>query len=63
MSLYYNSGRMTLTINSEIYANLLAKYLPQVIKTDEENERVITLAEEIAHCPKKQPNNLLYLSF
>jgi HTH-type transcriptional regulator / antitoxin HigA len=40
---------MPLTINSEIYANLLAKYQPKVIKTDEENECAIELAEELAH--------------
>ncbi|NJL63266.1 MAG: transcriptional regulator [Methylacidiphilales bacterium] len=40
---------MTLTINSEIYASLLAKYQPKVIKTDAENETAIALAEELAH--------------
>jgi HTH-type transcriptional regulator / antitoxin HigA len=44
---------MTLTINSEIYASLLAKYQPKVIKTDEENETAIALAEELAHRPNK----------
>ncbi len=37
---------MTLTINSEIYASLLAKYQPKVIKTDEENE---TAMSETSH--------------
>ncbi|NMG08419.1 transcriptional regulator [Brasilonema sp. UFV-L1] len=36
-------------MNPEIYANLLAKYQPKVIKTDEENEQAIALAEELAH--------------
>jgi HTH-type transcriptional regulator / antitoxin HigA len=44
---------MTLTINSEIYASLLAKYQPKVIKTDEENETAIAFAEELAHRPNK----------
>ncbi len=47
------SGNMTLTINPEIYSNLLAKYQPKVIKTDHENELAIALAEEIAHRPNK----------
>ncbi|MGL5941946.1 MAG: hypothetical protein ACRC2S_16550 [Waterburya sp.] len=32
---------MNLTINPEIYANLLAEYQPKVIKIDRENERAI----------------------
>ncbi len=47
------SGKMTLTINPEIYANLLAEYQPKVIKTDEENELAIALAEELAHRQNK----------
>jgi HTH-type transcriptional regulator / antitoxin HigA len=43
------SGKMTLTINSEVYANLLAQYQPKIIKTEEENEYAIALAEELAH--------------
>jgi HTH-type transcriptional regulator / antitoxin HigA len=40
---------MTLTFNPQTYANLLAKYQPKVIKTDEENEQATALAEELAH--------------
>ncbi|MCC5625119.1 type II toxin-antitoxin system HigA family antitoxin [Nostoc sp. CHAB 5715] len=40
---------MTLTFNRETYASLLTKYQPKVIKTDEENEQAITLAEELSH--------------
>ncbi|MEH2239601.1 helix-turn-helix domain-containing protein [Nostoc sp.] len=40
---------MTLTFNRETYASLLAQYQPKVIKTDEENEQAITLAEELSH--------------
>lgn len=43
------SGKMALTFNPETYANLLAQYRPMVIKTDEENEQAIDLAEELAH--------------
>ncbi len=44
---------MTLTINAKIYANLLAEYQPKVIKTDEECDRAIALAEELAHRQNK----------
>jgi HTH-type transcriptional regulator/antitoxin HigA len=40
---------MTITFNRETYASLLAKYQPKLIKTDEENEQAITLAEELSH--------------
>ncbi|WP_118167374.1 helix-turn-helix domain-containing protein [Nostoc sphaeroides] len=40
---------MTLTFNCGTYASLLAKYQPKVIKTDEENEQAITLAQELSH--------------
>jgi HTH-type transcriptional regulator/antitoxin HigA len=40
---------MTLIINSESYTLLLAKYQPKVIETEEENDRVISLAEELEH--------------
>jgi HTH-type transcriptional regulator/antitoxin HigA len=43
------SGKMTLTFNTETYAQLLAKYQPKVITNDEENEQAILLAEELAH--------------
>jgi HTH-type transcriptional regulator / antitoxin HigA len=47
------SGKMTLTINPDIYANLLTEYQPKVIKTDEENDRAIALAEKLAHRQNK----------
>ena len=40
---------MTITFNRETSASLLAKYQPKVIKTDEENEQAIALAEELSH--------------
>ncbi|HAA30300.1 MAG TPA: transcriptional regulator [Cyanobacteria bacterium UBA8553] len=43
------TGKMTLTFNRETYASLLAKYQPKVIKTDEENEQAIALAEKLSH--------------
>ena len=40
---------MTITFNRENYAQLLAKYQPKVITSDEENEQSISIAEELAH--------------
>jgi HTH-type transcriptional regulator/antitoxin HigA len=40
---------MTLTINPESYALLLAKYQPKAIETEEENDRAIALATELEH--------------
>ena len=39
----------TYILNPESYANLLAIYKPKVIRTDEENEQAIALAEKLAH--------------
>ena len=40
---------MTLTINAQSYAQLLALYQPKVIETEIECDRVITIAEELEH--------------
>ncbi|MGL6342960.1 MAG: helix-turn-helix domain-containing protein [Waterburya sp.] len=40
---------MTLTINPESYAQLLAFYQPKIIETEAENERAIVLATELEH--------------
>lgn len=40
---------MTLTINPESYAKLLAFYQPKVIETEAELERAIALAQELEH--------------
>ncbi len=42
---------MTLTINPQSYAELLAVYQPKVIETEEENDRAIAIAEELEHKP------------
>lgn len=44
---------MTLTFNSEVYASLLAKYQLKAIKNDQENDKAIALAEELAHRPNR----------
>lgn len=40
---------MTLTINSESYTRLLAKYQPKVIKTEAENDLAIEFVQELEH--------------
>ena len=37
---------MTLTINSEIYSQLLSKYQPRIIQTEAENEEFFKVVEE-----------------
>jgi len=44
---------MTLTINSQSYAQLLAVYQPKVIETEIECDRAIALAEELEHKPSR----------
>jgi len=41
------TGKMTLTINPEIYSQLLSKYQPRIIKTEEENEKFLEIVEEL----------------
>jgi HTH-type transcriptional regulator / antitoxin HigA len=41
------SGKMTLTINSEIYSQLLSKYQPRIIQTEAENEDFLEVVEEL----------------
>ncbi|MBW4666701.1 MAG: transcriptional regulator [Cyanomargarita calcarea GSE-NOS-MK-12-04C] len=38
---------MTITINSEIYSQLLSKYQPRIIQTEEENEEFLEVVEEL----------------
>ncbi len=49
------SGKMTLTINTQVYGQLLAEFQPQVITNEAENERAIALAETLAN-----KNNLTF---
>lgn len=55
------SGKMTLTINPDLYGTLLAKYQPKVIETDEENENAIFLAEELSHKDELTPEETTLL--
>jgi HTH-type transcriptional regulator/antitoxin HigA len=43
------NGKTTLTIDPKVYGDLLAKYQPQVITTEEENERALAVAESLTH--------------
>ncbi|MEB3218174.1 MAG: transcriptional regulator [Nostocales cyanobacterium 94392] len=38
---------MTLTINSEIYSQLLSKYQPKIIQTEAENDYFLEVVEEL----------------
>ncbi|MEA5595292.1 transcriptional regulator [Rivularia sp. UHCC 0363] len=38
---------MNLTINSEIYSQLLSKYQPRIIQTEAENEEFLKVVEEL----------------
>lgn len=41
------SIKTTPTINSEIYSQLLVKYQPRIIKTEEENESFLAVVDEL----------------
>ena len=40
---------MFLTFNSEKYKELLTKYQPKLIKTEDENEKALAIVEELMH--------------
>ena len=46
---------MTLTTNPESYAQLLVKYQPKVIETEAENDRALTIAQELEHKTNRTP--------
>ena len=46
---------MTSTFNRQSYGQLLAKYQPKIITTEEENEQAIALAEELDRRVHKTP--------
>ena len=49
------NGKMTLTFNLEKYTELLVKYQPKLIKTEEENEKALTIVEELMHRSNRTP--------
>lgn len=48
-------GKMTLILNPKSYGELLAKYQPKVITTEEDNEQAIALAQELEHRQVRTP--------
>lgn len=52
---------MTLTFNSDRYQELLSKYQPKLIRSEEENEQVLAIVEELMHRQNRSPEeNELY---
>ena len=52
---------MTLIFNSEKYSKLLVQHQPKLIRTEEENERALAIAEELMHRQNRSPEeNELY---
>lgn len=46
---------MPLTFSDHKYSNLLVKYQPKLIKTEEENERALAVVEELMHLEERSP--------
>lgn len=46
---------MTLTFSSQKYSDLLVKYQPKLIKTEDENERMLAVIEELMHIQNRTP--------
>nr|WP_236117045.1 transcriptional regulator [Hassalia byssoidea] len=49
------TGKMTLTINPELYSQLLSKYQPRIIKTEAENDKFLEVVEELLSRPNITP--------
>lgn len=46
---------MSLTFSSKKYSDLLVKYQPKLIKTEEENEKALAVVEELMHIQNLTP--------
>jgi len=46
---------MTLTFNSEKYSELLSKYQPRIITSEQENEKFLAIIEELLSCDHLTP--------
>ncbi len=46
---------MTLTFSTEKYSELLVKYQPKLIKTEDENEKALAVVEELMHLQNRTP--------
>jgi HTH-type transcriptional regulator / antitoxin HigA len=49
------NGKMTLTFNTNEYSNLLAKFAPKVIETEEEYDRALAIAEKLTFAKNRTP--------
>jgi HTH-type transcriptional regulator/antitoxin HigA len=43
------TGKMTLTFNSQKYQQLLVNYQPKLIRTEDENQKALSIVEELMH--------------
>jgi HTH-type transcriptional regulator / antitoxin HigA len=48
-------GKMTLTFNQAAYRHLLAEVAPKVIETEEEYDRILTIAEQLTFKKNRTP--------
>jgi HTH-type transcriptional regulator / antitoxin HigA len=55
------TGKMTITINSEMYSQLLSKYQPRIIKTEAENEAFLEVVEELLSRQNLTPEESMIL--
>ena len=51
---------MTLTFDTTTYSDLLSKYIPQAIETEEEYDRILKIAEQLTFAKKTPEENVLY---
>ena len=49
------SGKMTPTIDKDIYVSLLVEFQPKVITTEEENERALAVVEKLMAVKNRTP--------
>jgi HTH-type transcriptional regulator/antitoxin HigA len=49
------NGKMTLTFDQAAYSHLLAEFVPQVIETEEEYERILKVAEQLTFNKNRTP--------
>jgi HTH-type transcriptional regulator/antitoxin HigA len=49
------SGKMTLTIDENVYSSLLVEFQPKVITTEEENERTLVVVEKLMNHKDRTP--------
>ncbi|MEM8780957.1 MAG: transcriptional regulator [Cyanobacteria bacterium P01_G01_bin.49] len=49
------TGKMILTFNETTYSQLLSKYLPRIIKDEQDNEQFLAIVEELLAYPNLTP--------